>query len=49
MRTLAVVIGLLIGTVVLAQTYRAGENWGYSQGWSDAHCGTGNSCESGQE
>lgn len=26
-----------------------GRNLGYSQGWSDAHCGPGNSCEAGDE
>jgi hypothetical protein len=26
-----------------------GRKLGYSEGWSDAHCGVGLSCESGEE
>jgi hypothetical protein len=28
---------------------RHGRDLGYSQGWSDAHCGKGLDCEAGQE
>ncbi len=45
MKTIAAV---LIG-VSIAYAYHLGSNAGYSQGWSDAHCGSGLACEAGQE
>lgn len=46
MKTLAVLIVVLVVFVVGVQV---GTWHGYSMGWSDAHCGEGNNCESGQE
>jgi hypothetical protein len=51
-RTQRVLVGMIVTLVVLcvgAQVYRAGENRGYQQGWSDAGCGVGKDCEAGQE
>lgn len=48
-KVLVVLIGLCFGIVVLAQTYKAGENHGYAHGWSDSQCGHGNECEGGQD
>ena len=43
---------LLIGAALLAALQigiHHGRELGYSQGWSDAHCGRGQDCEAGQE
>jgi hypothetical protein len=46
-KVIAVAIVILVTVTVFAQVYKAGANKGYAQGWQDAHCGAGNSCESG--
>lgn len=38
-----------IAAISIASAFHMGLRIGYNQGWSDAHCGVGNQCESGQE
>lgn len=48
-RVVAVMIAVCVLSVMLAQMYRHGEHVGYANGWSDANCGVGKSCEGGEE
>ena len=45
----AVLIALVLFVIGVQLGIRHGRELGYSDGWRDAHCGVGQSCESGDE
>lgn len=48
-KLLAIVAVLFLFAGATFKAYKVGADKGYTQGWSDANCGTGNDCEAGQE
>ena len=50
MKSFYVIIAALILFIIGVQVgIRHGKEMGYSDGWSDAHCGTEITCEGGQQ